>query len=70
MSNLLQMGNVQLAIAVFCLVVIVVIVFFAFFASVDFIRRIQTWIQSNKEEKASLTNLKGLYNANGYLVSI
>ncbi|CAG9860543.1 unnamed protein product [Phyllotreta striolata] len=62
------MGNIQLAIIIFCLIAILLLIFLAFFHSVDIVRKIQTWIQSNKEEKASLTKLKGLYNANGYLV--
>ncbi|XP_072376409.1 synaptotagmin-12-like isoform X1 [Diabrotica undecimpunctata] len=63
-----KMGNVQLAVAILCVIAILIIAFFVFFHSLDFIGWIQAWIQSNKEEKASLTRLKGHYNANGYLV--
>ncbi|XP_056631591.1 synaptotagmin-12 [Diorhabda sublineata] len=62
------MGNVQLAVVILCVIAILLIAFFVFFHSLDFIGWIQAWIQSNKEEKASLTRLKGHYNANGYLV--
>ncbi|KAG5879301.1 hypothetical protein JTB14_021958 [Gonioctena quinquepunctata] len=64
----IEMASVPLAIVILCVIAILLLIFFAFFHTIDFFAWIQTWIQSNKEEKASLTNLKGHYNANGYLV--
>ncbi|XP_074041322.1 synaptotagmin 12 isoform X2 [Leptinotarsa decemlineata] len=62
------MSSVSLAIIILCIIAVLLIIFFVFFHTIDFFGWIQTWIQSNKEEKASLTKLKGHYNANGYLV--
>ncbi|KAJ8982656.1 hypothetical protein NQ317_019057 [Molorchus minor] len=63
----MKMGNVQLAIVALCIIAILLIIF-ALFHTTDFLSWLQAWIHSNKEEKVSLTRLKGHYNANGYLV--
>ncbi|CAH2011679.1 unnamed protein product [Acanthoscelides obtectus] len=64
-----KMGDVQVAVTVLCAIALVVLVFLAFFHKVNLLSWIQAWIRANKEEKVSLTRLKGHYNANGYLNS-
>nr|CAH7713195.1 unnamed protein product [Callosobruchus chinensis] len=62
------MGDVQIAVTILCAIALVLLVFLAFFHKFDFLSWIQAWVRANKEEKVSLTRLKGHYNANGYLV--
>lgn len=64
------MENIQVAIAILCVIAIVLLVVFAFCNAFEFLTWIAAWIRSTTEEKIGLTRAKGHYNANGYLVSV
>ncbi|XP_018322333.1 synaptotagmin-12 [Agrilus planipennis] len=61
------MGELQI-VATLLMIAIILVVVLMLCHSLDIWPRLTAWIFSNTEEKIGLTKLKGLYNANGYLV--
>lgn len=59
-----------MAVGLLIITALILIVILAGCRSVGLWARTAAWIFSNREEKVSLTRLKGHYNPNGYLVKM